>query len=216
MDEELEAIETVTDVINRIQRYGRNAHLTLSNGIILECKTVPPLLVSAVDQEFVPPPPPKWFDPEKQREEDNPNDPDYLKEVQKLEDARQLALTDLTLAVGTKVFFIPEGYYPPESDEWIASVEFANRITGRDLKVDKDDPTKRYLSWLRFYALETGVDVALASSLPYQLAGVSEQEVSDAIASFRRLQERGTNSDPAPAAVSANGNRPNRASRRSR
>jgi hypothetical protein len=216
MQEENNAIDAVSRAVDRITRIGRFAEFELSNGIVLTMRPVPPLLLQAVNNEFPVPDPPVVYMEEKGRDEPNPNDPAYQKELERIAEAQDLAVNDLTLAVGTSVKSVPEGYFPPESDEWIEQVEFANRIVGIDVHIEHSDKTKRYLHWLRFYAMETASDIALVRGLPMQLAGIREGEIEEVIESFQRLPERGTDNSGQTEAGSSNGHSNNRAARRAR
>lgn len=212
--QELNAIDGVSRAIDRIKGVGRRLEYTLSNGIVLSAKPVPPYLVAAVNQEFQPPPPPKVYIEEKGRDEENPNDPQYLRDCQRLSEEQNQAINDLLMGMGTEVVSVPKGYYRPEDDAWISQVEFAMNVTGRRLKVERDDAIKRYLCWLRFYALENGSDIAIVSNLPLHLSGIREEEVAAVMDSFRGLSERGTDPGSSSEESSENGNTANRASRR--
>lgn len=216
MNREIESIDAVSRAVERVKRVGRGAEFTLSNGIVLKIKSVPPFLVQAVQNEFKTPPPPKVMIEEKGREEENPNDPAYLRLLEELEEKQNLAINDLFLAAGTEVLSVPDGYFKPEQDDWIAVVEFAQNITGTDIHVDRDNPIKRYLHWLRFYALETGADVALATRLPMELAGIREGEVDEVMDAFRSLPGRGADTIGPVEAGNLNGHTANRAARRAR
>lgn len=216
MKEEIESAEAVSRALDRIHRIGNKAEFELSNGIVLSIKTVPPFLIQAVQNEFHMPDPPKVMIEEKGREEENPNDPTYLREIERLSEAQINASHDLYLAVGTSAKSVPEGYYMPEQDEWIAQVEFAASIVGHTLQIDRDDKIKRYLHWLKLYALESNNDITLVTILPSQLAGVREGEVDEVVESFRSLPERGPDPERPVEAGSSNGNTANRATRRSR
>lgn len=216
MQEEMAAMDVVSRAVDRIRRHGRFAEFELSNGIILNIKPVPPLLLQAVNNEFVYPTPPKIFLEDKGREEENPNDPKYLLELEKFEEAHNTAIQDLIFAVGTSVKSVPSGYFKPEEDGWVAQIEFAGKIAGRPIKIAKADEVQRYICWLRLYALESGSDVALAQSLSMQLTGIREGEVEEVIDSFRGLPERRSDTEGQLTPVSQNGNSANRAARRSR
>lgn len=179
-------------------------------------RPVPPLLLQAINQEFHVPEPPTIYLEDKGRSEPNPNDPAYLKEVEKFEEAQDLAISNLTLAVGTSVKSVPDGYFRPEDDGWIEQVEFANTLIGIDVHIEHLDKTKRYLHWLRFYAMETASDIALVRGLPMQLAGIREGEIEEVLESFQRLPERGTDNVSTPEGGSSNGHTDNRATRRAR
>lgn len=216
MNQEIESINAVSRAIERVHKVGRGAEFELSNGVILKIKSVPPFLVQAVQNEFKTPTPPKVFIEEKGREEENPNDPEYLRLLVELEEQQTLAVNDLFLAAGTEFISAPEGYYGPEDDDWIAVVEFAQNITRKEIHIERSDKIKRYLHWLRFYALETGGDIALATSLPMQLAGIREGEVEEVMESFRSLPERRIDPQDSASSRNSNGHTTNRAARRSR
>lgn len=216
LEQETEAINAVSRAVDRVKRIGRGATFELSNGIVLKIKSVPPFLYQAVQNEFKAPPPPKVFIEEKGRDEENPNDPEYIRLLIELDEHQALAINDLFLAAGTEVLSVPEGYFKSEDDGWIASVEFAQNITGKELHIDRDNPIKRYLHWLRFYALETGGDIALATRLPMELGGIREGEVEEVMESFRSLPQRGTDTSGETTSGNSNGHTTNRASRRSR
>lgn len=205
ISDENEAIDVVARAVDRIKRRGRFAEFRLTNGIVLKMKPVPPLLLSAIQSEFKPPKPPMVMNTDKGREEENPNDPTYLREMEEFVARQDAATNDLVLAIGTEVISVPEGYYLPEQDNWIAKIEFANRLTGVELIIDRDDPVKRYLQWLRFYAIETTTDGAMAAGIPMQLIGIREGEVEEVIDYFRDLQTRSP--DPASASETVGTNR---------
>lgn len=218
MLEEIDAIEAASRAIKRITRNGRFAEFELENGIVLHLKTVPPLLLTAVQAEFKYPEPPNVMIEEKGRNEPNPNDPGYIKECEEVDLARNLAINDVVLAVGTAFKSAPEGYFGPDEQDWESPVMFASGVAGKTLDIEpkEGDRTKRYLQWLRFYALETNIDVALATSLPYQLAGIREGEVEEVIESFQRNAQWGSDNGGEAPTSGSNRNQPNRAARRTR
>lgn len=215
MNDEVEALDIVARAVDRITQKGRFAELKLTNGILLGLKPVPPLLIEAVNNEFKLPEPPTVYLDEKGRDEPNPNDPEYQKELKRLEEVQNLAITDLILGVGTRAISVPEGYFMPEDDGWVASVEFANQLSGVTLKVDAEPGIRRYLQWLRFYAIESSTDLALVTGLPLRLAGIREGEIEEVVDSFQRLPERGTDNVGSITPGSQNGHTANRAARRS-
>lgn len=214
MENEIGAIEAVSSAVERLTVKGRFIEFKLTNGIVLQVKSVPPLLIQGVTKEFVTPPPPKVYIEELGKDEENPNDPAYIREVEQLIEQQNTAITDLVLAMGTSCVSVPEGYFRPEEDGWIAAVKFATEITGRAVNIDEGHAVKRYLYWLRFYALETQEDVIVANNLPLQVGGIRETEIDELVEFFRSLSQRGTNREsPAPVG-SEDGNPPNRAARR--
>lgn len=216
MQQEIDANQAAARVVNKVIRVGRFAECTLGNGIVLNLKPVPPLLLQAVNAEFKTPEPPVVFMEEKGRNEPNPNDPAYEKELEELAEAQDLAINNVILATGTSVKFVPEGYFKPEEDGWLATVDYVIKLSGKDIPFNREDPTERYLAWLRFYAIETGVDLALVQGLPMNLAGIREGEIDEVLESFRGVPERREDIASLIEAGSENGDTDNRAGRRRR
>jgi hypothetical protein len=104
-----------------------------------------------------------------------------------------MAVADMALMKGTEVVSVPDGIPPPDSDVWIDDLSDT-------IELNLKTPGHRYLSWLRFVALETNEDIAMAVALPLEIIGLSEKEVEDALNSFRGLAGRGADS------ASQNGN----------
>lgn len=216
MNKEMESIDAVSRALDRITRSGRFAEFTLTNGIVLNLKPVPPLLIQAVSKEFKTPEPPIVYIEEKGRDEPNPNDPGYRRELEQLAEDQNTATNNLVLAVGTSVKSVPEGYFRPEEDGWIASIEFASKVSGKEIKINRDDEIERYLCWVRFYAIESLGDMVLAQSLPGYLSGIREGEVDEVLESFLNLPQRRTDNDSTAEAGNQNGHSANRAARRAR
>lgn len=219
MQQEIDSMEAVSRAVDRITRKGRFAEYELENGIVLSIKPVPPLLLNAVMAEFPDPPEPTVWVEELGRNEPNPGDPQYKKDLQAAGDARDLAVNNIVLAVGTSCKEVPEGLFRPEEDGWVPTVEYATKVAGKQLTVasQEEDPITRYLQWIRWYACETGMDIAMVQSLPYQLAGIREGEIDEVAESFQRYPQRGTDTvSEIEATGGENGHRDNRAARRAR
>lgn len=188
--------------------------VTLSSGIVLKVKPMPPLLLNAVANSMPEPEVPLVHIADDDRWEENKNDPGYVKALAEMTAKRELATINLILAVCTEVGSLPHDRVGPESDDWLFIPEMAG------IEVDASNARARYIAWLRFYALETQQDLMQANSLPILLAGISEGEVAEVMNSFRRREERPVAVE-LPAEVSgANGNHlpsgTNRAGRRAR
>src|SRR5688572_31752980 len=98
--DDINNFDHVSRAVDRIVRKGRIAEFELSNGIVLELRPIPPHLLSAVNGSFQLPDAPKIWIEEKGREEENPNDPNYLKEVSRIADEQENAVNNLVLGVG--------------------------------------------------------------------------------------------------------------------
>lgn len=214
--DETEALDVVSKAV--VKRLGANkAELTLTNGIVLEFLPVSPILTNSVRAELelrLPPVPRVWLE-DKGREEENPNDPDYLAALARQEHLNDLVLSDAITFAGVKVKSIPEGLYPPEDDRWMEDPRIVvARYTG--LQFDPEDPVKRKCVWMRFYAIENYVDARLWDEVQITLVGMREEEVQEALAGFWPVQERDADNGDSPEGVSEDGNPNNRAARRAR
>lgn len=185
--------------------------LTLSNGIILKLKVIPPLLISSVGNTIPEPEVPVVFIEDKGRDEPNPNHPAYINALKKRDDELNLATMNLILYAGTELKFVPEGLYKPEDQGWRKLALMAG------MEFDENDPGECYIAWLRSYALSTLKDLEQSQTLPLMLAGVTEEEVARIANSFPGGEERGTD-NPVPTEIrSENGDnlqQPNRRTRR--
>lgn len=180
-----QAAEVAASVSDR----GGPRRITLSNGIILDIKSVPPFAIREAVSKLEPPKVPVWHNEAKDTDEENPNDPDYLEAVQKFRVDQLLLLNDVMLLLGSSAHHIPDGVSKPEDDDWIEA------LTSIGLNVQVDNKFKRYAAWLRYYALESDADIAQLTSSCLMNSGVTEREVQRAIASFRDLSERRTDRD---------------------
>lgn len=181
-----EATDIAVAAIEEVER-PRADTLRLSNGVVLRIKSVPPLLLRAVATKIPEPEVPIWHNEEKDRDEPNPADPDYIAALAKRDELQSMAIADMALMKGTEIFEVPAGFPTPESDDWVAEI-------GENVELNLKTPGHRYLAWLRFVALETNTDIAMAVALPLEIVGLSEKEVDVAINSFRSLQGWGADS----------------------
>lgn len=158
----------------------RREAVSLSNGIVLRLRDVPPYALQNAATKFPPPTIPVVYIEDKGREEENPLDPDYLKALQ-THSVKQLELAvDVLLLLGTSLLTKPEGEEGPEDNEW------HERLTELGLEVNVANKSQRYLSWLRMYALARDDDMSEVVSAVIGRAGVSEVAVANAILAFRR------------------------------
>lgn len=117
---------------------------------------------------------------DKDRVEENPNDPDYIRALQ-VHSIRQLELAvDVLLLLGTTLLTRPDGEQGPEDSDWY------ERLTDLGLEVNIENKSQRYLSWLRMYALARDDDMSEVVAAVISRAGVSEVAVADALLAFRR------------------------------
>lgn len=161
--------------------------ITLSNGIVLRVKPMPPLLLNAIANSIPEPEVPMWWNEDDQRHEANPNHPEYQKALADRNATIGMRIIDATLSVGTELVAVPGTMIPPESDSWIRRL----KLTGQDATFNPEDKEERYLAWLRLYAIETNADLEKVNSIPMQLAGLQEEEVAEAMELFPSGKTRG-------------------------
>jgi hypothetical protein len=184
--------------------------LTLSNGIVLKLKNIPPLLINSVSNSIPEPEIPTVWIEDKEREEPNPNHPAYLAAKLKRDQELTLATINLILYAGTELKSVPKGVSGPDDDDWIPLAKMAG------IRFDESNQIERYLAWLRSYALATLNDLEQAQSLPLKLAGITEEEVNAVADSFRSGEGGGADNTVPTEIGSANGNHVQQSNRRGR
>lgn len=192
----LKALESMKDAARQV---------TLSNGIVLRIKTVPPGLVRRAVRR-IPMPEVPLVDLGN-REEENPDDPDYQKAIAKCHTDRIQATFELWKALGTEVLTVPSGVWGPDDDGWVEELESVRDEGGVPLiEVQREPPATRYLEWLSLYAMADVGDATLVTAAQFARTGIIEPEVSEAIEFFRTPPARREPDDGAPGAVGGDGN----------
>jgi hypothetical protein len=177
--------------------------LRLSSGIVLRIKAVPQRALRDAARRVPVPPVPVFHNEDKDRDEENPNDPDYQRAMQEYQIATYSAGANIAMLMGTEFKSAPPGEYGPDDDEWVSFL----RMTSSGLldEIDLNDKAQRYFAWLNYWALRTNDDTSLCVMAPMLAASVSEEEVALAVSSFRSDKRRQTDRDSAPEAPGRNG-----------
>lgn len=170
-----EAAEVVAAVVDGEEK----DRVTLSNGIVLKLRPVPPLAIREIALRFAPPPVPVVWIGDKERSEPNPNDPDYLAAMTRYTNDQIYRVADVSISLGTAVESVPDYLERPEADGWIDELEAVG------ITVDRENRHKRYLAWLRYYAINSTADLTRVMRGVTLLAGVTEEEVQRAVRAFR-------------------------------
>lgn len=183
--------------------------ITLENGIILRLKPVPPMVLRAASAGVKKPEVPIVLIPEKGRDEPNPNDPQYLADLQQWFANQAEALLTVALILGTAVEFIPEGMHGADDDEWIAELREAyGLLAGSIPPIHEERGSKaRYLDWLHLYAIPSETDIHRLTRLLTSGVALTESEVQAAADSFRRLFAGFSSLGDAPAGAAVDGDR---------
>lgn len=164
--------------------------VTLSNGIVLKIKSVPPLLIRRALMQLRKPEPPTVFLEEKGRDEPNPNDPRYLDALDQWIEAQNTAALNVMLLCGTAVESVPDDVPAHTSDDWI------EKLAALDITVNVSNQAARYLTWLQTVACESSEDLQLLGSAVGRSSGLMEGDVNRAVDSFRGGPVRGTTDEP--------------------
>lgn len=172
----------------------REASVTLTNGVKLKLRSVSPTAVREAVMRLERPKPPRVMNETKGREEENPQHPDYLTQVEEYEAATQEAAANVLLLLGTEVEHVPEEVPILDTDDWVEDLRYVG-VLGEDF--DGSNPRARKLAWLKFVAMTSLQDTVMVLGGPLTALGVSESEVAETIQSFRGDEKRGA--DPADA-----------------
>ena len=148
----------------------------LSTGVVLRVKAVPQSLFGDIVARYPEPEPPVAFIADKGREEENPDDPGYLKRVMANNAAIAKAMSDAVLLLGTAVESMPDGFPGIDAVEWQDEL----RLLGYDLK----SPRARYLAWVKFKAGPALADYQAVWKAVGRLTGVTEADTQAAVRRF--------------------------------
>lgn len=195
-----QAIQAASKVMSTSKKRELPKEIELSNGIVLSVKPMPPMLLNSVANSIPEPEVPKVYLEDKGRDEPNPNHPDYLRAVAERNAKVSLATINCILYACTTLKYVPDGMWKVEDDDWLPLAEMAN------IPFVTTDKVQRYLAWLRVYAIATVDDLSRVQTVPLMLAGITEEEVDEALSSFRSGEGRDADSGVSAEGVSANGN----------
>lgn len=168
----------------------RAEHLTLSCGIVLGIRMVAPRLLRDASERIPIPPVPTFYNESKQRDEPNPDHPDYATAVARHRFEATEAALKVALIIGTTCESVPEGWYRPEHDGWIDEINEAHEILGTVPPPLRREGKARYLDWLLYYAATSDEDTFILTRVMLAQTLATEEEVSRALDAFRHTAER--------------------------
>ena len=172
---------------SEIQKERSNGHvktedITLSTGVVLRCKAVSRSLFADLLARHPLPKPPVIYLPDKGREEDNPDHPDYIEKVKQHNIEIAKSLSDAMVLLGTEVIDIPKGLPKQDDRDWLEEM----RVLGFDLRPGPE----RYLAWVKFKAVANEGDFNAIGKAVGRQTGVTEEDVESAAQTFRRRPRR--------------------------
>jgi hypothetical protein len=184
----------VVDAVEEVEEEERKDSnvITLSSGVKIKIKAVNKHFIYQATSRFKPPKAPRVKNETKGREEENPNDPDYLQELEMYLAEVSMVANDVALLRGAEVVEIPKEIDDPDSKAWKEEMEVLGLAT--------DSKKYRYLSWLKAVAIPNDEEMNMVLQEIGRLTGVAEADVAEAVERFRSLargeeDRQGTNVD---------------------
>lgn len=148
--------------------------ITLSTGVVLRGKQVPPLVLVKIMASYGRPKVPTYNSKEMGREVENPDDPDYIDRVK----AWKIELSNSTLnaliVLGTELVKVPKKFPGPESNDWLDEYALLGVPMRPEIKA------WRYLTWITMKAAPETNDLDLIKEVVGRLSGVPESKVEAA------------------------------------
>ncbi|GAF79299.1 unnamed protein product [marine sediment metagenome] len=157
--------------------------VTLSSGVRLKIRAVPRNFIFAVTAKFEKPKVPRYMNEQKGKEEENPNDPNYLDATEKYLLNLADASNNVVLLRGTEIVGIPDDVPGPDSKQW------KEEMTVLEMSMI-DNKRARYLAWVKGIAAPLESDINGLFTEIGRLTGVSEEDVAQAAERFRSTQEQ--------------------------
>jgi hypothetical protein len=161
--------------------------VTLIGGIRAKVLPVPASLIDEVASRIEEPKVPVWHNEEKGRDEPNPSDPAYIKELAEVERQKGLAAIDALAMFGLELID-PIQTLDEEGNEatWLKKLRFMGTKGLFDLdEYDLDNPMELEYLWKRYIGVDTNVLSRISRT-----SGITQEEVTEAEKSFQRNKER--------------------------
>ena len=144
---------------------------TLSTGHRARLVPVATSLIETVRTQVKDPPVPMWTNPDKDREEENPNDPAYIRALVEAHDRRTAAVMDALMLFGVELL---DGV--PKDDGWLNNLRLLERHGQLDLgDLDLDDPLDRAFAFKKFIAISSEDYTAVMELSGVTASGVAAQ-----------------------------------------
>jgi hypothetical protein len=150
----------------------------LSNGVVVKIKPVSSFVYTEMYKAHKKPRPPVLFIEAIGREEENPDDPEYLSKLEEYQTNLSITATDTMILFGTQVISTPDDIDSFEDGEWLENLD----ALGYTIPANKKS---RYLMWFKYVIANHEQDMELIMEHVSRRSGVSEAEVETAVESFR-------------------------------
>ena len=139
-------------------------------------------LIDEASSRVPEPRPPEVFVDDKGRKEENPNDPDYLRALERLDVERSMAAIDVMIMMGIELVNEDGTPYEIEPDgRWRKQLKMLQKMGRIDLeRYDLTDPDEMEFVFKKYIATATA-DIPVLSAF----SGMDAGEIDDAVKTFR-------------------------------
>lgn len=148
--------------------------IRLSTGVVLKARQANPNILIRIMTANPRPKPPVYFNETIGREMENPDHPDYIKQVQAWEMEYNSGMLNALVGLGTELVSVPKKFPKPDDDSWLKDY----RALG--LPAITDSPAWRYITWVLFKAAVKDTDTKQIGDKVKKLSGVKEADVRSA------------------------------------
>jgi hypothetical protein len=166
--------KAVAQAIDKRANGQADNEIRLSTGVVLTAKQANPNVLIRIMTAVPRPKPPTYFDEMMNKELENPDHPDYRKQVEAWEMQYNNGMLNALVGLGTELKSKPKNIPSPENDTWLADYEALG------LPVVKGSKAWRYITWVLFVAATTDKDTQLIAEKVKSLSGVKEDDVQAA------------------------------------
>lgn len=167
------------EVTGVVQQESADNIITLSTGVVLRIKPVSSMIFTELSKRHPQPKVPMWFNKENDRNEPNPNNPDYVEDMRNWQMNVGIGVVDIMIIMGTQFVSVTGDAPRLDDEEWIDNLVF----TG--MNIDRDNRRARYLAYIKYVAAVSDEDMEKLMQRVSGQSGVSEADVDSAVSQFR-------------------------------
>jgi len=158
---------------------GVDAHSFEVDGVCINLVGVPSGTIQDAISRVKIPDVPTWYNPDKDRDEPNPNDPSYLKALEIHSQEQGRVATEAMIMFGCE---IDQDTWPPQDTTWLRKLKLTSRRGTLDLDwVNWEDEIDQQFLFLKYHAISNDRLVQIG-----QLGGLSREALAQARSSFQR------------------------------
>lgn len=148
--------------------------IRLSTGVVLKAKQANPNVLIRIMTASPRPKPPLYHNDAMGREMENPDHPDYIKQVNAWEMEYNNGMLNALVGLGTELVSIPKKFPHWKEDGWIEDYKALG------LPANPKSEAWRYITWVLFKAAVVDTDTRMIGDKVKALSGVKEADVKDA------------------------------------